>query len=221
MNVIEALNARHSVRQFRSDPVSRDIITKIMTAAGRSPSWADTQPWEVYLAAGETLERIRQGFLTAYKEGRNAAPELARPVDWPAPLKMRMTESMAHRMAAMGLDRSDDKAREANTRRNYELFGAPVVVYLCLNRSLTAWSIFDMGLLAQSIMLAAQEYGVDSIPAVSLLNYPEIIRKELAISDDLMILFGIALGYAAEDDPVNKPRSLRRPVEDFLHIKGL
>ena len=108
MNVIEALNARHSVRQFRPDPVSRDIIKKIMTAAGRSPSWADTQPWEVFLAAGETLERIRQAFLTAYKEGRNPATELARPVDWPAPLKARMTENTAHRMTAVGVDRNDE-----------------------------------------------------------------------------------------------------------------
>lgn len=221
MNVIDALNTRRSVRQFKSEPVSRDIILKIMTAAGRSPSWADTQPWEVFIAAGETLDKIRSQYLALYKEGHNGTPELARPADWPAPLKQRMMENMAHRSAAMGIDRNDEKAREANTRRNYEFFGAPVVAYLCLDRSLTAWSIFDMGILAQSLMLAGQEYGVDSIPAVSLVTYPDIIRTELGISDDLMILFGIALGYAQVDDPVNKPRSLRRPVEAFVHLKGL
>ena len=221
MNVIDALNNRRSVRQFKSDQISRDTILKIMTAAGRSPSWADTQPWELFIAAGETLNKIRQKSLVLYQEGQNGGPELARPADWPPALKQRMTENMAHRMAAMGVDRNDEKGREANTRRNYEFFGAPVVAYLCLDRSLTAWSIFDMGIMAQSIMLAAQEYGVDSIPAVSLVNYPEIIRDELGISDDLTIIFGIALGYAQIDDPVNKPRSLRRPIEAFLHMKGI
>ncbi len=219
MNVIDALNSRRSVRQFKSDPVSRDTILKIMAAAGRSPSWADTQPWEVFIATGKTLDKIRHEYLALYQEGQNGAPELTRPVDWPGPLKQRMMENMAHRMAAMGIDRNDEKAREANTKRNYDFFGAPAVAYLCLDRSLTAWSIFDMGILAQSIMIAGQEYGVDSIPAVSLVAYPDVIRTELGISGDLMILFGIAMGYIQADDPVNKPRSLRRPVEAFVHLK--
>ena len=57
MNVIEALNSRTSIRAFKSDPVSRETIFKIMEAAIRSPSWANTQPWEIYVAAGEALGR--------------------------------------------------------------------------------------------------------------------------------------------------------------------
>jgi hypothetical protein len=39
--------------------------------------------------------------------------------------------------------------------------------------------MFDLGSLSQSIMLAAQEYGIDSAPAVNLVAYPKIIRKKL------------------------------------------
>ncbi|WP_206812175.1 nitroreductase family protein [Paradesulfitobacterium ferrireducens] len=74
--------------------------------------------------------------------------------------------------------------------------------------------------ITKSLMLAAQEYGIDSIPAVSLVAYPEIIRRELNIPDNLMVFFGIALGYADSNHPVNKPRSLRRPVEDVVRIIG-
>ncbi|GAB6170867.1 nitroreductase [Paradesulfitobacterium aromaticivorans] len=221
MNVIEALNTRYSVRAFKPEPVSKETLLQIMAAANQAPSWADTQPWEVYIATGAPLTKVREQFLANYENGTTSSPDLPRPEDWPPALKQRMSENMSQRFAVMEIDREDKKARDASARRNYEFFGAPAVVYLCLEQNLTPWSIFDMGLCAQSMMLAAQEYGVDSIPAVSLVAYPEIIRRELNIPDNLMVLFGIALGYADDDNPANKPRSLRRQVEDVVRIIGV
>jgi|GEM_PF-6477704 len=51
-----------------------------------------------------------------------------------------------------------------------------------------------MGLLAQSIMLAAHEYQVDSAPAFLFASYPDIIRAELDIPEELLILIGWHLG---------------------------
>jgi nitroreductase len=45
MNVIDAIESRKSVRAFKADPVSKDVLLQILAAANRSPSWADTQPW--------------------------------------------------------------------------------------------------------------------------------------------------------------------------------
>ncbi|MGI5837687.1 MAG: nitroreductase, partial [Chloroflexota bacterium] len=96
----------------------------------------------------------------------------------------------------------------------------PVVVYLCMDRTLSHWSLFDMGSLAQSIMLAAQERGVDSAPAVVLAAYPDLLRAELGIPGDLSILLGVALGYGDSDHPHNCYRSSRRPLEDVAHFTG-
>ena len=104
---------------------------------------------------------------------------------------------------------------------NYQFFKAPVVVYLCMNRNLTPWSIFDLGLLAQSIMLAAQEHGVGSAPAVTLVAHPELIRAELKIPDDLSIIIGIALGYADGAHPQNKYRSPRRTIHEAATFRGV
>jgi nitroreductase len=103
----------------------------------------------------------------------------------------------------------------------FQFFGAPMVIYLCLDRMLTAWSIFDMGLLAQSIMLAAQHYGVDSTVAAQLVSYPDLIRAELGIPDHLLILIGIALGYRDQQHPLNQYRSSRRPLQEVVRLKGL
>jgi len=221
MNIIEALHSRHSVRAFKPDPVDKETLLKIMQAANQAPSWGNSQPWEVFIAGGETLERLRRAFLERFDAGLPMQPDLPRPQEWPPALKQRMAENAANRLAAMGLSPNDESAKKAVTRRNYEFFGAPVVVYLCLERTLTPWSIFDAGMFAMSVMLAAREFGVDSIPAVNLVAYPDLIRAELEIPESLMILLGLAMGYGDPEHPANKPRSFRRPVQEFVRFKGL
>ncbi len=221
MDVIDALNSRHAVRAFKPDTVAKETIVKILAAATRAPSWADTQPWEVFVAGGEPLNRLRKAFLTRFEQGMPAQPDLPRPKGWPPALQQRMAENTAHRFKALGVDRSDEEAKRANSRRNYEFFGAPSVVYLCMDRALTSWSIFDNGLLAQSIMLAAQEFGVDSVIAVNLVAYPDLIRTEIGVPENLLILIGIALGYADPTQPTNQIRSLRRPLDEVVTFKGL
>ena len=221
MNIIEALHSRHSVRAFKPDPVDKDTLLKILQAANQAPSWGNSQPWEVFVASGEALNRLRRAFLQRFEAGLPMQSDLPRPQQWPPALKQRMAENAANRFAAMGLSPADEAAKRVVTRRNYEFFGAPVVIYLCLERSLTPWSIFDVGMLAMSVMLAAQEYGVDSIPAVNLVAYPDLIRTELEIPENLMILLGLALGYADQEHPANKPRSVRRTIQEVVRFKGL
>jgi nitroreductase len=50
MDILEAIQARHSVRDFLSKPVPKDIIMEIMAAATRSPSGGNGQPWEIFVA---------------------------------------------------------------------------------------------------------------------------------------------------------------------------
>ncbi|MGZ5561775.1 MAG: nitroreductase [Halobacteriota archaeon] len=132
-----------------------------------------------------------------------------------------MDELKAARFASLGIEPEDAAARQAMSERTHQFFGAPTVVYLCIDRTLTAWSIFDMGLLAQSIMLAAQQYGVDSAAAALLISYPDLIRAELEIPEDVGILMGVALGYRDRQHPLNQYRSPRRPLQEVVRLKGL
>lgn len=74
------------------------------------------------------------------------------------------------------------------------------------------WGAFSM-----SLMLAAAEKNIDSIPAYELIKYPEILRQNLPISDDESIIAGIALGYAS-DAKINNFRSSRLDLDDILKI---
>ncbi len=63
MNVTEALLTRASIRAYRPDPVDGPRVAEILEPALRSPSWANSQPWEVFVAGGEPVERLRAGSL--------------------------------------------------------------------------------------------------------------------------------------------------------------
>ena len=89
-----------------------------------------------------------------------------------------------------------------------------------MHESLTEWSMFDMGAISQSIMLAALANGLDTAPAVNLVVYPRIIREEMKIPNDLSIVFGIAIGYKDSKSIQNSFRSSRRPIDDVLRLKG-
>ena len=103
---------------------------------------------------------------------------------------------------------------------NYKFFGAPVVIYLCMDRALTPWSVFDLGSLSQSIMLAAKDNGLDTAVAVMLVAYPDLIRAHLEIPDDLSIIIGMALGSNDPNNPGNRFRSPRRSLSEVVHLKG-
>ncbi|HEY9204425.1 MAG TPA: nitroreductase [Candidatus Methanoperedens sp.] len=220
MDVTDALYSRYSTRAFKPDPVDRETITRILEAATRAPSWANTQPWEIFVASGDVLNRLRHAYLENFHKGVTGESDLPRPQQWPPALQKRMEELAAQRYKTAGIGRDDKAARKNIFEANYRFFGAPVVIYLCMDRTLTPWSIFDIGMLAQSIMLEAQQHGLGSIPAVSLVSYPDLIRTELEVPDDLSIIFGIALGYSDAQHPQNKFRSPRRPIQEVVRFKG-
>ncbi len=221
MDVIEALNSRSTVRAFKPDPVDLQTLLLIMDAATRAPSSGNTQPWELYVGSGNALDKLRQAYASNFQRGVPANPDIHAPLEWPPVLERRMHESRAARLKALGITGDGAAQRHAMSERAHQFFGAPTVVFLCMNRTLTPWSVFDMGLLAQSIMLAAKHFGVDSAAASLFVAYPDLIRSELQIPDELSILIGIALGYRDQHHPENQYRTTRRPIQDVVHVKEL
>lgn len=221
MNVLEALQARHSVRVFRPDPLPRETVLSIVGAALAAPSWTNTQPWEVFVAGGEPLERLRHAYLDRYEAGVAPHPDIPGIPEWPPAIRERVTELMTTRSALLGLDLGRPEDKKAFGLPNYRFFGAPVVVFLCMYRSLAGWPLYDLGSFSMALMLAAQEYGIQSVPAFSLSVYPDLVREELAIPDELALAIGIALGYADETAPLNSFRSTRRGFDEVVRVRGL
>lgn len=65
MDVLEAIKDRHATRAFDDKAIDDQNLTAIVTDAQRTPSWGNSQPWEVYIATGKSLEQIKSRYAAA------------------------------------------------------------------------------------------------------------------------------------------------------------
>lgn len=213
MEFAQAIVARHSVRSFKDKEVPTATLKEIVQLAQNAPSWGNSQSWKVYIATGNKAVKIRQRFFDLSKKGvpGNSDFPVAHRTDWSAFAQDNMSTHHNRLISYLGDDyHTYDESQDL-------VFNAPDLVYLTIGQNYTPWSVYDLGAFGQSLMLAAQDQGVDSMPAYGIVKYPAVVREELAVPDDEVIAMGIALGYESTAK-VNSFRSKRRPIDDVLTI---
>jgi nitroreductase len=221
VDVRDALRARRTVRGFLDRPVPRETLEALLGDALRTPSWANTQPWEIFVVGGEVFGRIRRLSEQRTLEKIPSNPDVPFPGAWTPECRARTKELTAGRAEVRGTTPDDPVFHHESIVANRRFFGAPCAVYLCVDQTLGTWSIFDLGAMCQSIALAAQDHGVDSAIAINLVVYPDLLRDELGIPRELLIVIGIALGYPDPDDPEDAFCSARRPLDDAARFIGI
>lgn len=212
MTVSESLSARSSIRAFKNDPIDRDTLLKILKNAAAAPSWANSQPWEIFVAEGEPLKKIKAGYAQSYANAVKAHPDQPIPSEWTAAAKKRQKGLRPDMVRDCG-----DAADQFGSL-NQRMFDAPTVIFICMDKILTPWSMYDIGAYSQSLMLSALENGLGTIAAITTVLYPEVLRRGLNIPDNLMILIGIAIGTVDENNAMNKFRSARSPLEENVQF---
>ena len=215
MDLTTAITSRHSTRAFTDEPVGRETITEIVALARRAPSWVDSQPWRVYAAIGAARERIARRHAESPTSGALGRSDIAtmHRDQWASAQQRNMAGMSESLLALLGpdLERVTGEARAS-------LFGAPALLYLTIPRAAPQWSLYDLGAFAQTLMLAARDRGLDTIPAYELVRYPAEAREEMGIPDDEILVVGVALGRRA-DALINSLVTDRAPVEQVLTIR--
>ena len=60
MDIREAIQKRRSIRRFKPDPVSDDLIQQILESARLAPSGSNTQPWRfIVIKDAETRQKLQ------------------------------------------------------------------------------------------------------------------------------------------------------------------
>ena len=121
----------------------------------------------------------------------------------------------------LGIDRHDKEKRKAFNLSMYKFFDAPQVIFLCLDSSLGAYSLFDCGCFAQNICLLATAKGLGTCIQLPGVHYPDIIRKYVPIPVEKKILVAISVGHPDEQAVINRFRSNREPLENVVHWEDL
>ena len=144
MNIMEAIQGRHSVRGFLDKPVDRELLMNVMAAAPCAPSWACTRPWNYYIATGDVLKRIREQYIALYNSGADRNNDIPTEPTWP----VRENENQL----AWGRQRCRiqwnidpnttapaEQARFAEIKKDMRLnamkfFDAPAVIFPCMDK---------------------------------------------------------------------------------------
>jgi nitroreductase len=118
------LAGRYSCRGFLPQELPTELIERILAIAQRTPSWCNSQPWQVHITRGAATERFRQA-LYAHAASHEAEPDYPFPREYRGVYLERRRECGFQLYEAVGVKRGDRAAGSRQTMENFRFFGAP------------------------------------------------------------------------------------------------
>jgi len=187
---------RHVVRQFRPDPVPREVVEITLEAARWAPSPHGAQPWRfVVLTRVEAKEELAEAMADEWRRNLQMDGESAEVVE------IRLQKS----------------------RRR--IVTSPVLIIPCLyledlhrypdpsrQEAERVMAIQSLGAAIQNLLLSAYSLGLDTGWMCAPLFCPEIVHDTLELPSTLIPHALIPMGYAAKDPP----RRAHRPVDELV-----
>ena len=192
MDIFELIKTRRSIRKYKTNPVPRDLIEKVVIAGILAPSSMNRQPWRFVVVANEE-KRI---FFS--REAKKTLGEFLQSEEG----VKRWGEDAAKRFLA-----------RAESDEDTIFYDAPVIIFII--RTLDVGNQFDYGLAAQNMMLCAHGNDLATCP-IGLAKYLEnsdAARTELNMKPDEQLILALCLGYPDEEGH-DKGRDFE--VVDFL-----
>ena len=197
ISLFEAIHTQRAIRRFTGEPVSDEVIERILEAAVRAPSGRNTQPWRfVVIRDADTKRKIGEYYRLACEEagiGQEPIPGLSKKVN----------ESVAHLANHMG--------------------EAPVLILACYeyltedtvgpSTLLTGSSIYPA---VQNLMLAARALGLGTALTTVHSIFESEIKALLGIPANVQTAALIPLGYPSAEERFGGSR--RRPVAEVTHF---
>jgi nitroreductase len=210
----ELLGERYSCRAFRPEPVPRPIIERILSAAQRTASWCNSQPWQLVIASGAAKERFRAAIYAAASSGAPDDGDFAFPREYRGVYLERRRESGFQLYNTLGIQRGDRAAYARQALENFNFFGAPHVAIIHSDEALGIYGAIDCGAYVGNFLLAAQALGLGTIPQAALAHQSGLIRRHFGLGDDRRVVCGISFGFPDRDHKINSYRTSRASLPD-------
>src|ERR1700754_4428348 len=200
MDVYEAVKSRRPVRGFTDEPVPREALEGVLSAAAWSPSGSNIQPWNVYVVTGAPLaelkkravERVATGVPWDEREYEMYPPAMK------APYRDRRSAFGKERYRALGVEREDTEARMRTAIANWDFFGAPAALFVYIDRGLDPAPWADLGMHLQSVMVVGRAAGLHSRPPMGSGQVREDVADTVSPPDGLILFCRLAIG---DEDP--------------------
>lgn len=195
----------------------RDLLENVLRTAAHAPSTRNGQPWQVAVVTGKRKDTLASRLCAQLDRDVTPRPDFTyRPDRGDSTSAARAREASVGVLLAKGHDRNDPAARRAHLRDNLEFYRAPVEMIFHLPADAMPGQFLEMGFFLQNVMLSLVACGLGSCPQFSVAGYPDIIRAELGLEADRLVVCGLAVGYPDESVPVNQFQPGRAELTDYV-----
>jgi nitroreductase len=178
MDFFDLVKARRSVRKYKSEPVSKETILKLLDCANWAPSASNRQPWEFIVVHEAKVKQLSESY-------RETAEKIA---------EMFARNAKAADMNIGNIVTSNDFLQFASTYG-----GAPVVVVILMNKhsdpNQAKADLESASAAMENILLAATELGLGTCWMTGPLFNEKALRGILNISDEKEIVALTPLGH--------------------------
>ncbi|MEV6335608.1 nitroreductase [Nocardia vinacea] len=206
------LDNRWTCRQFKSDRIPRDSIEALLRLAQRTPSWCNTQPWQVVLTEGAGTDRFRKELLEHIAIAE-PEPDFAFPAQYAGAYRDRRRACGLQLYDSVGIVKGDQAGTMRQAMRNFELFDAPHVAIVTTEADLGVYGAIDCGLYIGTFLLAAQSLGLGAAPQAALASYSPFLHTYFDLPENRRVVAAISFGYPDPDHPVNTFRTAREDLD--------
>ena len=196
----EIVASRRSLRAYLPQAVDTRILETVFSVAQRAPSNCNTQPWLVHVASGDSLQALKEEMSTRFMAG-DISLDFAYDGVYEGVYKERQYGSAQALYDSVNIDRADKAARHQQFMRNFTFFDAPHVAFLFLPEPFGLREAADLGMYAQTLMLAMTAHGLGSCPQTALeFSSADLVREQLGIDASPTSWFS-ALSFRSSADP--------------------
>jgi nitroreductase len=223
MDVFEAVDSRIACRHFFDKPVDLKIVKELIVKAQRAASGGNLQSWNVYALTGKPLADFKDVVRKriASEDPRHTKSEY--PI-YPEPMfgayKERREEHGVQLYGSLGIGRNDAAGRLGQYKKNFEFFGAPVALFITIDRKLGPGQWADLGGYINSLAVLARAYGLDTCPQEAWARLYDTVGNFLKLPENEMLFCAVAIGYGDRKHKANDFRSPRAELHEFCKFYG-
>lgn len=214
MSLEQAIRERRSVRGFLPDPVPRDTLEEVFSLAQLAPSNCNIQPWKVLVASGEVRDELRRRMVENVTANKPIAPDYEHLPKFEGVYRERQVDCAVALYNEMGIARDDREGRARASLRNFELFDAPHVAFIGMEREFGVTVALDVGMYIQNLWLTMTAFGIGACAQGSMRYYPDDVRELFGEPESTAILCGISFGYEDTKVDANRTRVGRANISE-------
>ncbi len=221
MEILEAIQNRKSIRDFKPDPVPRELLEKILKTSLRAPSGVNKQPWELAVLAGPVLEKVKEKNAEEFLGGQKGHKSFGSGIGRDTVYRERQVDLAIELFRLMGIAREDKEKRAQWTGRGFNYFNAPAAIILLADECLPLQRVLlDIGALMQTICLTALAYDLGTCIEGQGVMFQDVLRKFGGIPENKQIVTSIAIGYPNWSFPANEIETPRENLENISLWRG-